>query len=96
MSACQSILLITFEILQNPRTVSREGTSGDQLVEAPMLKQGHPEVISRTMYRWLLNVSKDADSITPLGNLCQCSVTFTVKKPFLIFRETSYIAICAH
>ena len=36
--------------------------------------------------RWVLNISKEGDSTTSLGNLCQCSVTFTVKKHFLMFR----------
>jgi len=39
-----------------------------------------------TMSRWLLSISKVGDSTTSLGNLCQCSVTFTVKKHFLTFR----------
>ena len=39
-----------------------------------------------TMSRWLLDIAKDRDSIVILGSLCQCSVTLTVKKCFLMFR----------
>lgn len=35
------------------------------------------------MSRQLLNISRDGDSTTSLGKLCQCSVTPTVKKCFL-------------
>lgn len=34
----------------------------------------------------LLKFPKEGDSITPMGNLCQCSITHTVKKQFLMFR----------
>ena len=36
-----------------------------------LLKQGHLEQVARTMLRWLLNISKEGDSTTPVGNLCQ-------------------------
>ena len=39
----------------------------------------------RTMSRRLLNISKDGDSTTSLGNLCQCSAPHTVKKCSLMF-----------
>ena len=39
-----------------------------------------------TMSIGLLNISKDGDSAVSLGNLCQCSVTLTVIKCFLMFR----------
>jgi len=42
----------------------------------------------RTMFRWLLSICKDGDSTTSLGNLCQCLATLTVKKCFLIFRQS--------
>ena len=38
------------------------------------------------MSRWLVNIPKDGDSTTSPGNLCQCLVTFTVKKCFLMLR----------
>lgn len=42
--------------------------------------------LPRIMFRWLLDISKGRDSTTFLGCLCQCSVTPTVKKCFLMFR----------
>lgn len=38
--------------------------------------------LSRMVTRQVLNVSKDGDSVTSLGSLCQWSVTLTVKKMF--------------
>lgn len=46
----------------------------------------HPPQLLRTMSGHVWNVSKDGDSPTSLGNLCQCSVTLTLKKCFLMFR----------
>lgn len=43
--------------------------------------------LSRTISRWLWNISRDGDSRTNLGSLCQCSVTLTVKICFLMFRQ---------
>ncbi|PKU40464.1 hypothetical protein llap_9225 [Limosa lapponica baueri] len=40
-----------------------------------------------TLSRWLLNTSKNGDSTTSLGNLCQYLVTLTVKKCFPVFRR---------
>ena len=36
---------------------------------------------------WVLNISREGDSTTSLGNLFQCSVTVTVKKCPLIFSQ---------
>lgn len=47
------------------------------------------------MSRQLLNISKDEDSTTPLGNACHCPVTFTLKKYFLMFRLNHlYFSLC--
>ncbi|KAK4817104.1 hypothetical protein QYF61_027967 [Mycteria americana] len=40
-----------------------------------------------TVSRWLLSGSKDGDSTTSLGSLCQCLVIHTGKKCFLRFRR---------
>lgn len=53
---------------------------------ALLLQPSHPEWAARIMICWLLNISKGRDSTTLLGCLCQCSVTPTVKKYFLMFR----------
>lgn len=44
--------------------------------------------LSRTVFKWLLNVSKDRDYATCPGNLCQCVILFTEKKwkSFLMFK----------
>ena len=61
-----------------------EGISGGHPVQPPLLKQDHLK--PRTMSRKLLNISRDGDSTTSLCNLCQCLVTLTVTKCFLMFR----------
>lgn len=39
------------------------------------------------MFKQLLIISKQGDFMTSLGNLCQCFVTWRVKKHFLMFRQ---------
>jgi len=39
--------------------------------------------LHRTASRQVLNISREGDSTTPLGSLCQCSITLKVKKFFL-------------
>ena len=47
------------------------------------------------MSRWLLRISKDGDSMISLGSLCHCSVTLTVKKLCLMFRQSlPYCSLC--
>jgi len=48
----------------------------------PLLKQGHPELVALDRVQADLNISKDGDSTTSLGNLCKCLVTLTVKKQY--------------
>lgn len=51
--------------------------------------------LHRIMSRQLLNISKDEDFTTPLGNPYHCSVTFTVKKCSLMFRLNHlYLSLC--
>ena len=52
----------------------------------PLLQQGHPELVPRTTSGELLKISEDGDYTTSLGSLCQCSVTCTVWKYFLMCR----------
>ncbi|KAK4822988.1 hypothetical protein QYF61_024696 [Mycteria americana] len=63
---------------QNDRMIELGRTSGGHLVQTPDQK-GHLEQAA-SVSRSLLNISKDADSTTSLGNPCQCSVTLTAKK----------------
>ena len=53
---------------------------------SPCLSRASYSWLPRNMFRWLLSISKDGDSTTCLGNLCQCSVTRTVKKCFPMLR----------
>lgn len=50
--------------------------------------------LPRTMW-WLLNISKCGDSITFLGNLCQCSVTPTGKSASWCSGGTSCVSLFA-
>lgn len=52
------------------------------LVPAPCSKQGQESRLSRTVFRWGFDISKNGDSMTSPGNLCKCSVTLTVPKGF--------------
>ena len=42
--------------------------------------------LHRTLSRWVLNISREGDSTTSLGSLCQGSITLRVKKFFNVFR----------
>lgn len=57
-----------------------EGISG------PQSKPPAEDRLFTTMLSKVFNISRDGDSIAFLGNLCQCTVTLTVKKYFLMFR----------
>lgn len=59
-----------------------EGTTGGHLVHPPLLKQG---TLLRTVSRWLLDISRERDSATSLGNLFHHLVALTVKL-FVMFR----------
>lgn len=51
-----------------------------------MLKQCRLDWLPRSMSRWLLNISKEEDSTTSVGNLWKRLVTPSVKKCLLMFR----------
>lgn len=51
---------------------------------SPLLRQGHLGPAARMVSRWLLRICKEEESTALLGNLCQGSAAFTVKKCFLI------------
>lgn len=46
--------------------------------------------------RQLLNIPREGDTTTSLGNLFQCSTTLKVKKLFLMFRWNFPFPICPH
>jgi len=73
-----------YSISQNDKIVDVGRDLWRSSCQTPLPKQGHSQLL-RTMSTRLLNISKDKDSTTPLGNLCQCLVILTVKKCFLMF-----------
>jgi len=58
----------------------------DHLVKPPCWSRVTYSRLHRTLSRQVLNISKEGDSTTSLGNLFQCSVTLRGKKFFLMFR----------
>ena len=56
------------------------------LVQPPCQSRVTCSRLHRTLSRRILNISREGDSTTSLGNLFQCSVTHRVKKFFLMFR----------
>ena len=63
-----------------------EVTSGDDLVQPSCSSGATQSQLPRIVPRQLLEISKDGDSTASLGKLCQCLVTLTLKKCFLMFR----------
>ncbi|NXJ79299.1 HTR5A protein, partial [Trogon melanurus] len=63
-----------------------ERTSRDHPVQPPCQSRITQSRSHRNASRWVLKVSREGDSTIPLGNLCQCSATLTVKKFFLMLR----------
>lgn len=52
--------------------------------------------LPRVMSSWILNISKDNNSTTSLGNTFHCSTPLTVKKFLLFLSEFFCISLCAH
>lgn len=66
--------------------------SEGNLVQHLSSKQGYLEL---SRFKWPLSNVEVGDSITPLGNRCQCSVSLIVKKHFLRFRQNLlYFILC--
>ena len=55
-----------------------------------LLNQGHLKSVAQNYVQMALEISKTGDSTTSLGNLCQCSVTLTVKMCFLMLRRSTF------
>ena len=64
-----------------------EGTSGGHPVQTPCRSRVTQSRLHRTLSRQVLNISREGDSTTSLGSLCQGSVTLRGKKFFLRFRR---------
>ena len=73
-------------ITKNTERLRLEGTSAGHLVQPWCSSRATWNWLPRTMSRRLLNFSKDGDTTASPGNLCQCSVTLSVTKCFLMFR----------
>ena len=61
-----------------------EGTSVGHLVQPPCRSRVTYSRLHSTLSRLVLNISKEGEPTTSLGNLFQCSITIKVKKFFLI------------
>lgn len=69
-----------------------EGTSRDP---TPLPSRITCSMLHRNTFTLVLNISRERDPSTSLGNVCQCSVILTVKKFFLLFSQTSCVSVCA-
>ena len=64
-----------------------EGTSVDQLVQPSCQSRVTYSRLHRTVSRLVLNISREGESTTSLGNLFQFSITLRGRKFFLMFRQ---------
>lgn len=71
-----------------------EGTSGGQLVQTLLLKQGHLELVVQDNVPTAFEDLQE-DFITSPGSLRQCSITLTAKKCLLMFRGNLCYSVCA-
>lgn len=60
-------------------------TTGSHLVQLLCSHMFTYSWLPRAVSMWLFNISRDRDSVVSLDNQCQCSVTLTGKKWFLMF-----------
>ena len=87
---CPLSQALPMDLLQNHRITECQGLEGTS-VGHPVQPSHRSRVtysrLQRTLSRWVQNISREGDSTTSLGSLCQCSVTLKVKKFFLMFRQ---------
>lgn len=69
-----------------------ERTYGAHVVQAPSSSRISYNMLA--MSSWILSISTNGDSKTPVGNLFQCLTTLTVKNFFLCSDEMLYVFIC--
>lgn len=84
------ILISTF----NHGIVEVESTSGDCLFQPPAQSRGSKGRLPSTVSSWILNIWKDGDSTTSLGNLFQCLATLQVKKIYFMFKWNLCFNLC--
>jgi len=70
-----------------------EGTSVGHLAQPPCQSTVTYSRLHRTSSRWVLSISREGDSTSPLGSLVQGSTTLRGKKFFLVF---SWNCPCFH
>jgi len=63
---CLILELVYHTVIERLRL---EGTSGGHLVQTPRSSRAVHSWLLRIMSRWLLNIPRDGDSTTSLGNL---------------------------
>jgi len=78
----QYLLLCTHRIAEGLRF---GGASGDHMIQLPARAGSPGASCPGPCPDGFLNVSKDGESTTSLGKLCQCLVTLTMKKHFVMF-----------
>ena len=64
------------------------------LESSPPSEQAPYSRLHRWVSRWVLNISREGESITSLGSLFQCSITLTVKK-FLCILVQNFLCTTA-
>jgi len=69
------------------RITECSGLEGTSVGPSPCRSRVTQRRLHRTLSRRVWNISREADSTTSLGSLCQCSVTLRGKKFFLMVRR---------
>lgn len=67
-----------------------EGAAGCHLVQPLWSSRDTYSRLLRVMSSWLLNISQEGHPTSSLGKLCQCLVTLTGEKCFLVFKIQGY------
>lgn len=62
-----------------------QGTRGGHLIQPPCPSRATYSQLFRTTPKYLVSISKDGISTASQDNLCQCFVTLTKQKCFLMF-----------
>lgn len=88
-----NIIQCQLHIARITESLSLKGISADHKVQLPCPKSFTQNRLPTTTSRQFLSMSKDGDLATFLGDLCQCSVSFTGKKRFLMFKHN---LLCFH
>lgn len=80
------ILYVRYLRTQNHRIAEAGRHFWGSSCPTPPLKQGHYSRLLMPMSIRVLNISKEADPTTSVGDLCQCSTILTVKRFLLMIK----------